>query len=103
MPCWEVRTVSVEFKADNRALLNAAIEELGWRHQVASNGEVIINGGDITLDLVRERATVRDSQQAALNQLKQAYSRQAVKSAAKRFNWACKMQGNNATVTKMNW
>ena len=35
MPCYEVRTVSVEFKADNRQLLDAAIKTTGmmiWKH-----------------------------------------------------------------------
>ncbi len=103
MPCYEVRTLTVEFRAENRTLLDAAIKAIGSYAGEQFGDRLYIDGGDIVLDLAAGMAEVRTGYQGRLNELKQAYSREAVKAAAKRVNWACKMAGNQATVTKMKW
>jgi hypothetical protein len=106
MPCYEVRTVSVEFRAENRALLDAAIRSLSGGLAVVEqsyDGRLNLGYGAIKLDLDAGRAEVRDGYQGHLNELKRAYSREAIKAAAKRCQWSCKLQGNKAQVNKMRW
>jgi len=103
MPCYEVRTVSVEFKAENRKLLDAALDKIGSIHCTLADGRLVIDGGVIVLDLANGKAVVQDGQQNQLNELKRAYSREAVKAAAKKCQWSCKLQGNKAHITKMRW
>lgn len=92
MPCYEVRTYSVEFKAGNRAIFDAAVKALGWKSQNVSDGVVSFEGGNIIIDLNSGKATVREipgqtTYQEKLNALKRSYSRQAVNAAAKRMGW----------------
>jgi len=107
MPCWEVRTVSVEFKADNRKLVHAAAESLGMRVEEQSDGTIWLNAGEfpgsIKLDLERGQAEVRSGYQRHLNKLKQAYSRECVKTAAKKAGWVVKWSGEKAVVNKLKW
>ncbi len=87
MPCWEVRTMSVDFKADNQDLLTAAMQSLGWTAIELRPGvwQVDRLGGQI--DLAAGRATIAEGRQSELNQLKRAYSRKAVEQVAKKNRW----------------
>lgn len=104
MPCWEVRTVNVEFKAANAALLDKALKELGWQYRV--DGKIVRVSGrsaydsTIELDLVAGRATIQPEQQARLNELKRAYAKQAVKLAAKLNGWRVVEKGNKGLLQK---
>ena len=103
MPCYEVRTVSVEFKAENRQLLDAAIKATGmriWKHDA---DVVNLEYGKIILDLKAGTARIEDGCQDRLNELKRAYSKECVKAAAKKTAWAIKWSGQNATVNKLKW
>jgi len=103
MPCWEVRTMSVEFNAENRDMLDRAIAAVGetaiWTGSIVS-----LYGGAIQIDTESKSARVRDGYQNNLNELKRSYSREAVKTAAARAKWAVKFDGNRATVKrKKQW
>ena len=92
MPCYEVRTYSVEFKAGNRAIFDAAVKALGWTPQNVSDGVVSFEGGNILIDLNSGKATVRENTgqttyQERLNALKRSYSRQAINAVGKRIGW----------------
>ena len=91
MPCWEVRTVSVEFYAKNRALLEKSLQELGWRVKENSAQAIVAFPKDsynqITLDLMTGQASFVKGDQGNLNALKRAYSQQAIKLAAKLNGW----------------
>ena len=92
MPCYEVRTVSVEFHAKHRDLLEAALKALGWTFQQADFGDILVVGrpndwDPFTIDLNTSRATINDRQQDALNALKREYSRQCVRQVAKQNRW----------------
>jgi hypothetical protein len=102
MPCYEERVISVEFKAGNSAVLLKAIDSLGFDHFEHGN-TVSINRGSIVIDLAKGTAVFADYYQDSVNKLKQAYSREAIKVAAKKFAWATKTQGNNITVNKVKW
>ena len=99
MPCYEVRRVTVEFKAANKSLLLTALKAAGHKYSV--NGNTVATAGGIVIDLANQTATGGNS--TMLNKLKQAYSREAVKATAKKFGWATKTQGNTINVTKMQW
>ena len=86
MPCYEVRVTNVEFKAENRALLDEAIKSLDMRVQVDGN-KVSLNYGTIVLDLAKGMAQVQDGYQSKLNELKRAYTAQAVAKYAKMQGW----------------
>ena len=103
MPCWEVRTVNVEFKAAHADLLDKAIKALGWKSQKldANNLWVFSGWGAMTLNLATGKSTIREDQQAKLNELKRAYSAQAIKLAAKLNGWQVKTAGaNKGLLTK---
>jgi len=101
MPCYEVRTISVEFRAENRDVLDAAIKQLGWGAIRAFADRVTLPG--ISLDLEAGRAEVQEGFQGRLNELKRAYATEAVRAAAKKVRWSCKQQGQKLTVNKIAW
>jgi hypothetical protein len=92
MPCYQVRTYSVEFKAGNRAIFDAAVKALNWTPRNVSDDVVSFEGGKILIDLASGKATVRENTgqttyQDKLNELKRSYSRQAINAAGKRMGW----------------
>jgi len=103
MPCYEVRTVSVEFKAENKSMLNAALSKIGLPSRELADGRLVLGTGQIVLDLDNGKAVVQDGCQGELNNIKRAYSREAIKAAAKKCQWSCKLQGSKAQITKMRW
>lgn len=100
MPCYEVRTVSVEFKVAHVDLLRKAVKDLGWRMEERGNDITVWSTGGygvMTLDRRTDRMTMQPDQQGQCNTLKRAYSQQAIKLAAKLSNgW----QNKNLTSTK---
>lgn len=104
MPCYEVRTLSVEFKADNRQLLDAAIKAIGLQAYWHTEDRVDVGlGNNIILDLSSGGAKIRDGYQDKLNELKRAYSKECVKAAAKKAAWNVKWSGKEAVVSKLKW
>ena len=87
MPCYEVQTYSIEFKASNRALLDAAMKSLSWVPDSSGTEFVTLLGGGIVLNLKTGMATVQDGCREHLNTLKRAYSRQAIGAAARTNKW----------------
>ena len=102
MPCYEVRTMSVEFNAKHLGLLRKAIESLGWICEEIA-GELKVQPktcGYFTIDLVLQKAVIQSSQQLQLNQLKQQYSKEALKRAAKLQGWQYKQQEQQKGVLR---
>ena len=85
MPCYEVRTLSVEFKAKHVDVLKEALDNLGWRYSIF--GEDVVTRG-MTIQLGEQKAVITDFQQSQLNQLKRAYSSAALDRVAKKNRWA---------------
>lgn len=103
MPCYEVRTMSVEFKTENRELLDAAIRNSNILVTAKNNGIIEFAFGKIVLDTNTGVAEVQEGYQSKLNEIKRNYSKEAIKAAAKKMQWGVKMAGYQATVTKMKW
>ena len=102
MPCWEVRTMSVEFKAKHRRLLEQAVEALGWSWKSEGQGlRVQLPGwNSFTIDFVEQKAIGKESLQGKINQLKQQYSKQALRRAAKLQGWQMKTKGQMKGVLR---
>ncbi len=101
MPCYQIRTMSVEFHARHRKLLFAALDSIGWRYEV--NGQTIdLYDADIVLHLDEGRAELFGGtrSQGLLNNLKQAYSRQAIRKAAKMQGWQVKANGQKGVIRR---
>ncbi len=82
MPCYTVRLISVEFKAQNISLLEETAKALHLNFQRQGNRVQI---GNVTIDLDSQTAQARN--QEDINILKRAYSEQAVKQASKAKGW----------------
>lgn len=99
MPCYQVRTMSVEFHAEYADLLEKAINNLGWstirRGNLWTTGPV---GQSMSIDLDVGQATIKEGQQGFLNELKRAYSAQAIKAVAAKNRWTANF--TNAAKTK---
>ena len=99
MPCYEVRTVTVEFNNHNKSLLVGALKSIGATYTVDGN-KFSVGYGSAVIDLDKQTAV---GSMDLINKVKQAYSREAVKAAAKKFGWVQKTQGSQINVTKMRW
>ena len=100
MPCYQVQSVSVVFKVAHRDLLEKALRVLGWNSVESAGDSARLTigpyGSSIVLDLRNGAASFREDQQNLFNELKRAYSRQAINFAAKLGGWQIK----NKSATK---
>lgn len=101
MPCYTVNTMTVEFIASNRSILDAAIAALGWTTTAYANkpDRLRVWSTDyadiIELDFTAKTAS--SSNQKVVNELKRAYSREAIKTAARLKSW---QNQHNSTTNK---
>jgi hypothetical protein len=103
MPCYEVRTVSVEFKVGNIDLLKKALADISYRIQVEGRDSSLLvhdrMGRRMVIDL--DNSTIKSASMnekelaAATNQIKRAYSEQVIDEVAKRQKWMKKKLGDN--------
>lgn len=92
MPCYEIRTVTVEFKAEHKDILIKAIENLGWGYREMSYG---ISTNGMTIDLEAQKVSVREYGYDSVNQLKRAYSTAVIEEVAKKKKWAIQKIAEN--------
>jgi hypothetical protein len=89
MPCYTVQTVSVAFKVAHIDLLEKAAKSLGYNYAKIGNVVTLSSPGAVVkVDLTRGVAVAQDQQ--LVNELKRAYSQQAIKLAAKLGGWQVK-------------
>ena len=98
MPCYEVRTVSVEFKVGNVDLLKKALEKAGCQiqtqDQVISFKDKFGNFAMIDFEKSKIISRMGDKQLADLsNSIKRAYSECVIDEVAKRNKWIKKQMG----------
>ena len=92
MPCYTVRLISVEFKAQNEAVLKKAASILKWSY--VKNGNVAQVGWvKVFLDTQLAEA----ESQKDINALKRAYSQAAVSQAAQAKGWTVESWSTTAT------
>ena len=102
MPCYEVRTVSVEFKAANIDLLKRAIKKEGHRIEWEDSELVSFTtktGKFCLIDLKNSAIKSDDMDERGIasfaNSLKRAYSAVVLDEVAKKQKWMKKDLGQN--------
>jgi hypothetical protein len=85
MPCYTVRLISVEFKAENLKVLEEAAKLLNMPFTLNAN-KTFAAVGPISISL--QNQTAEAYYHKDINALKRAYSQAAVKMAAKSKGWS---------------
>ena len=102
MPCYQVRTVSVEFKISNIDLLKKAIEKMEGTY--LGNNEEFLNfrtkdGRYVYIDFEKATISSLNFTEKGLanfsNSIKRAYSEVVIDEVAKRQHWHQKKLGEN--------
>lgn len=92
MPCWTIQTNSVELVKCDNVTLQAALKSLGVT--VSYDGAFYLDGQRVRIDGGRLLGFGRPDQLSGIaNQIKRAYSAEAVKQAAQRNGWTVKQTG----------
>jgi len=100
MPCYQVRTMSVEFQAKHLDILTEALTSLDWNWRVVGH-EIVIPGRGVTLNLETQQAEIEVGVgQGNLNRIKQAYSEKALERVARLKMWNKKSTGHNKGVLR---
>ncbi len=107
MPCYEINTFRVEFKAENYGLLQKAVQGLGgsiMRNATTGRATVVLKDGTtISIENGQATTTARNGEQR-INELRVAYS-QTVVSQAKQWaaskGWSVQQtSANKMTLSK---
>ena len=108
MPCWMVNETTLDFSNPDEGLLKAALEELGFTvHSKAQANEYGYAfsadhfGPSYSVCVKHDGTVITNGPEVSkfdMNQVKRAYSRQVVGSAAKRLGWNVKKKNNRKMV-----
>jgi hypothetical protein len=105
MPCDSIQTSAIDLgKISDKALLMKALGELGYQARMV--GAEIVFGSSVNGGTVRADGTVNLVGQAtalSVNQIKRAYSTEAVKIASKKFGWNLQATGDRKFVAKKRY
>jgi hypothetical protein len=85
MPCYTINTMTADFRAENRAILDRALTALGYACE--GTDQIYLPEIDATLDLINHVITCEQRYLPKINALKREYSRQAITAAAQRKGW----------------
>ena len=99
MPCWEVNLISVEFKAKHLDVLEKALQEININYQINKN-IINIGNGRVNINLTNQLAEFDKKQQSLVNEIKRAYTRQAVIKASNKKKWILKFHDKNKMIAK---
>jgi len=97
MPCYQVNKIAVEFNLKHFGLIEKAAQSLGWKVRKADDNSFHVASatGLYMVTIKQGTASYTDSQAAYVNQLKKAYSKQALNYAAQKSGWVKQVSGNN--------
>lgn len=90
MPCYEVNTMSVEFKAKYKSILVQTLTSLGFKLSVNNNK---IYTSNFTFDLDKQKVKFPSGYQNQINGIKQKYSQIVLEQVAKKRRWILKNKG----------
>lgn len=99
MPCDQVRTTVIEVEKLDKSVLTKALQALGY--DVSEAGEALLFSTKSSRFVHRYEAgrftlsNIGQNEAAWINNIKQAYSVEAVKTAAARFGWNLKPNVKN--------
>lgn len=99
MPCDSIQTNQIDFKIVNRETLVSVLKAMGFEH-IAKNGEALdFYAGGQRYQISRGQLVGYGNVGILADKIKQAYSRQTVMQAAKRFGWSVE---ENKVTGKLN-
>jgi len=86
MPCYEVNTMSIEFKAKYKKVLVEALKRSGLnpREYESRSGGHSIYAGDLIFRLDEQKVTFQEDQQVKLNEIRRKYSEVVLEQVAKK-------------------
>jgi hypothetical protein len=103
MPCYVMRKVSVKFQAKHINLLEKALSKLEMPFEMGADGKLVVFaqwGEQIVIDLELGQAKFARDLQDTVNQIKRAYSEQALIVVAKKKKWLLKSHQKETATTK---
>ena len=99
MPCDTVRTVTLDLTvADNEVLLRG-LKAAGFTVYEQRVGISARSKSGALITIANGKASVEEGDEAVVNEVKRAYSNEAVRTAAKRFGWTTKQDAKTGAVT----
>lgn len=104
IPCYEVNTYSLAFKAKNVDLMMEVLKGMGLSPRYSKEYKEITT--DIgTFDLVSGEVEVTSRNRSKINSFRKMYSEKVIETAAKKFKWNVKRKkvGNKTTYNAVKW
>jgi hypothetical protein len=98
MPCYEINTISVDFKAENMNHLETTLKNMGLKY--TKRGNVITIGGVITINLDSSKVECPSNYRDLVNKIKREYSKAVIEDLAKKKKWALKMTGEDSFIMR---
>jgi len=102
MPCYEIRTISVEFNIKNIALLKKAIENAGYIITTTTENQFNfhnLNYNRFSIDLIQSKISSSDCNEKMVslvsNSIKRTYSESVINEMAKKNKWIKQNMGKN--------
>lgn len=85
MPCWEVRTITVDFVAANQDVLLRGLKAAGFTVEQGTDGGLIVTKGPAVA--VIANGQIQTVVESMVNRIRRAYATEAVRTSAKRYGW----------------
>ena len=99
MPCYQVVTVSVEFKVESKERLEKALQQLGYDVRTYNNVLSVYKlGYNFEINLEKEKINFQKGNWKAsekINEIKREYSKVSLEEIAKKKKWILKNKGAN--------
>jgi len=104
MPCWEVNTYTLEFKAKDVSLMMEVLSEMKLNPRYDAKYKEI-NTSIGTFDLSTGRVEVNDRGKSKINLFRKNYSKKIIEVAAKKFKWSVKKSkvGSKTVFNAIKW
>lgn len=99
MPCYQVNTVSVEFKAKNRELIMETLRRMEMNPYLQPNGRMIKTPIGV-FDLDTGKVETASWNVSKVNEFRVEYSKTVLKKAAKKHKWIVKSKKKNQYQVK---
>lgn len=87
MPCYTVKTISVDLSVANRVILAKAINTLGWAIAEVANATLAVTTPQGSFTIANGKAVVASNLVPLVNQLRMEYSRAGVNHLARKHGW----------------
>ena len=101
MPCWQVRTTTVEIDMKNIDHIERTAKTLGYKVEIRGNRVVIYDySTTLIFNISTQKAEINMEDMVKLNHFKKAYAIEAVKEVAKKRKWLFKQNQNKITLKR---